>query len=180
VECEAVKQALAPAHRVHVDAREGQSPGWKFNFWELKGAPVRIEVGPKDLEKGQLCVARRHDASIAPGEKSRKEFLPRDAALRKVPEILAAMQDELFQRAKTLRASKSRAIDDPAAFERFFAEGGGFASVHWCGDGDCEKKTSANHKSSIRNIPLDGREEAGKCITCGRPSSQRVLMAMAY
>ena len=180
-ECDAVKKALPPGTRVHVDLREGQSPGWKYNFWELKGVPVRIEVGPKDLEKGQLCLARRYDAALAAGEKSRKEFLPRDAALKRVPEILCAMQGELFERAKALRASRTRTIDDLAAFERFFGEeGGGFAHCHWCGDGECEKAMAEKHRTSIRNIPLGAPEEHGKCIRCAKPSSRRVLMAQAY
>ncbi|MBI4602594.1 MAG: proline--tRNA ligase, partial [Planctomycetes bacterium] len=180
-ECEAVKKALTPAHRVHVDAREGQSPGWKFNFWELKGAPLRIEVGPKDLEKGQLCLAKRYDAALAAGEKSKKEFLPREEALRRVPELLCKMQGELLDRAKALRASRTRAIDDIAAYGRFFSEeGGGFALCHWCGDGDCEKALAEKHRTSIRNIPLDPAAERGACIRCGKPSERRVVMAQAY
>jgi prolyl-tRNA synthetase len=180
-ECDAVHKALAPAHRVQVDARETQSPGWKFNFWELKGVPIRIEVGPKDLEKGQLCLAKRFDASLAAGEKSKKEFLPRQAAIAKVPELLCQMQGELFARAKALRASRTRPIDDMESFQRFFEqENGGFAQSHWCGDGDCEKAIAEKLKTSIRNIPLDAKEEKGSCIRCGKPSPRRVVMAQAY
>jgi len=180
-ECDAVKKALSPAFRVHIDVREGQSPGWKYNFWELKGVPVRIEVGPKDLEKGQLCIARRYDASLAPGEKSKKDFLPRDAALKKIPEILCSMQGELFERAKKLRTARSRPIDDIPTYQRFFEqEGGGFAYSHWCGDGACEKAIAEKHGTSIRNIPLDAPDEKGACIGCGRPSERRVVMAQAY
>jgi len=180
-ECDAVKKALTPAHRVHVDIREGQSPGWKFNYWELKGAPLRIEVGPKDIEKGQLCLAKRYDREIQPGEKAKKDFLPRDAAIAGIGATLDAMQRDLFERAKAFRASRTRTIDDPAEFERWFGEeGGGFALAHWCGDGDCEKALAEKHRTSIRNIPLDASQESGKCIRCGRPSPQRVLMAQAY
>ena len=180
-ECDVVKKALSPAHRVHVDLREGQSPGWKFNYWELKGAPLRIEVGPKDIEKGQLCLAKRYDREIQPGEKARKEFLPRDAAIAGIGTTLDAMQRDLFERARAFRASRTRTIDDPAEFERWFAEGGGgFAHVHWCGDGECEKALAEKHRTSIRNIPLDSPEESGKCIRCGKPSSRRVVMAQAY
>ena len=180
-ECDAVKKALTPAHRVHVDLREGQSPGWKFNYWELKGAPLRIEVGPKDIEKGQLCLAKRYDRELQPGEKAKKEFLPRDAAIAGIGATLDAMQRDLFERARAFRASRTRTIDDPADFERWFAEeGGGFARVHWCGDGGCEKALAEKHRTSIRNIPLEAPEESGKCIRCGKPSSQRVVMAQAY
>jgi prolyl-tRNA synthetase len=180
-ECNAVKKALSPAHRVHVDLREGQSPGWKFNYWELKGVPLRIEVGPKDIEKGQLCLAKRYDREIQPGEKARKEFLPRDAAIAGIGATLDAMQRDLFERARAFRASRTRTIDAAAEFERWFAEGGGgFALAHWCGDGECEKALAEKHRTSIRNIPLDSPEESGKCIRCGRTSSRRVVMAQAY
>lgn len=180
-ECDAVKRALSPAHRVHIDLREGQSPGWKYNYWELKGVPLRIEIGPKDLEKGQLCLARRYDAALAAGEKPKKELLPRDAALARVPGLLAAMQQELFERARKFRASRTRPLDDLAEYERFFnEEGGGFALCHWCGDGDCEKAIAEKYRTSIRNIPLDAPPEVGKCLRCQRPSSRRVIMAQAY
>ena len=180
-ECDAVKKALTPAHRVHVDLREGQSPGWKFNYWELKGAPLRIEIGPKDIEKGQLCLAKRYDREIQPGDKAKKDFLPRDAAIAGIGATLDAMQRDLFERARAFRASRTRTIDDPAEFERWFAEeGGGFAHVHWCGDGDCEKALAEKHRTSIRNIPLHASPESGKCIRCGKPSTQRVVMAQAY
>jgi prolyl-tRNA synthetase len=180
-ECDAVRKALAPSRRVHVDLREGQSPGWKFNYWELKGAPLRIEVGPKDLEKGQLCIARRFTAGGAPGEKSAKEFLPRATALERIPAILDGMQRDLLERAKTFRASRTRRIDDRDAFVRFFEEeGGGFALAHWCGDGACEKLMAEKQKTSIRNIPLDAAEEEGRCVHCGKPSRRRVVMAQAY
>lgn len=180
-ECEAVRQALAPTYRVKVDLREGQSPGWKFNQWELKGVPVRIEVGPKDLEKGQLCLARRYDGSLAAGERPKKEFLPRAEALGRIPGILDAMQGGLFQRASALRASRTREIDDIATFERFFREeGGGFARCFWCGDGACEKKLAEKYKTTIRNIPLDSKAEAGACIHCDRPAEGRVILAQAY
>jgi prolyl-tRNA synthetase len=180
-ECEAVSRRLTPAFRVHVDAREGQSPGWKFNLWELKGAPLRIEVGPRDLEKGQLSLARRFDASLAANEKARKELLPREGAIEEIPQLLARMQGELFERAKALRASRSREINDLAAYRRFFSEeGGGFAHCHWCGDEACETALAEELKTTIRNLPLDPPAESGSCIRCGKPSGRRALMAMAY
>jgi prolyl-tRNA synthetase len=179
-ECDAVRKALGPSRRVHVDLREGQSPGWKFNYWELKGVPVRVEIGPKDLEKGQLCLARRFTAAAAPGEKSAKEFLPRQAALERIPGILEDMQRELFERARAFRASRTRPIDGWDAFVRFFEEGGGFALAHWCGDGACEKLMAEKQKTSIRNIPLDSKEEEGQCVHCGKPSKRRVVMAQSY
>ena len=180
-ECDAVKKALSPAHRVHVDAREGQSPGWKYNYWELKGVPIRIEVGPKDLEKGQLCLAKRYDGAVAAGEKPKKAFLPREEALKSVPEILCAMQRELFERAKKFRAARTRTVDEILAFERYFGEeGGGFANCHWCGSSECEKALAEKYRTSIRNIPLDAPAEQGRCIQCGSPSERRVILSQAY
>ena len=180
-ECEAVRKALSPELRVKVDSREEQSPGWKFNYWELKGAPIRVEVGPKDLEKGQLCIAKRFSSTAAPGGKQKKDFLPRAEALAKIPEMLRQMQADLFARALAFRASRTRNIDDFAAYESFFEkEGGGFAMCHWCGDGACEKTLAEKLKTSIRNQPVAAQEEAGKCILCGRPSPRRVVMSQAY
>jgi len=180
-ECEAVRRELAPHFRVKVDAREGQSPGWKFNFWELKGAPIRIEIGPKDLEKGQLCIVKRYSVAVEPGAKAPKEFLPRAEALARIPEMLRGMQGELLERARKFRASHTRTIDDIGAFETFFdKEGGGFAMCHWCGDGDCEKALAEKYKTTIRNLPMDAKDEPGKCIQCGKSSGGRVVMAMGY
>jgi prolyl-tRNA synthetase len=180
-ECDAVRRELGPSVRVKVDDREGQSPGWKFNYWELKGVPVRIEVGPKDLEKGQLCLARRFGAALGPSGKATKEFLPRAEALARIPGILESMQADLLARARAFREARTRRIDSLGDFERFFAEeGGGFAHAHWCGDGACEKAMADAYRTSIRNIPLDSPEESGKCVYCGNPSGRRVIMAQSY
>jgi prolyl-tRNA synthetase len=180
-ECDAVHKALSPALRVKVDARDAQSPGWKFNYWELKGAPVRVEIGPKDLEKGQLCLARRFHPGAETGGKAKKDFLPRAEALARIPEILQQMQGELLEKARKFRVSRTREVNDLAAYQRFFdEEGGGFALCHWCGDGDCEKALAEKYRTSIRNIPTDSKEEKGACIQCGKPSGRRVIMAQAY
>lgn len=180
-ECEAVRKELVSALRVRVDAREAQSPGWKFNYWELKGVPIRIEIGPKDLAKKQLCIARRFSLEEGGDGKRRKEFLPRAEAIARMPAMLDEMQQHLFERAKRFRESRSRRIDDAEAYRRFFEEeGGGFAHCHWCGDGECEKALAEKHKTSIRNIPLGWEEEPGRCIGCGKPSNRRVVMAEAY
>jgi prolyl-tRNA synthetase len=174
-ECEAVRAALAKSFRVHLDAREGQSPGFKFNEWELKGVPLRIEVGPKDLEKGQLCLARRFGGGG-------KEFIPRQAALDGVPALLSRMQKELYQRSSEFRAARTRRIDSRQDFARYFEGEGGFALCHWCGDGACEAALSDAFKTTIRCIPFEsaGLVEDGLCIHCGAGSRQRVLMAQAY
>jgi len=176
-ECAAVKAALEKNHRVRVDDREGQSPGFKFNEWELKGVPLRIEIGPKDLQKGQLCLARR----VVGEGMDRKQFLPRQEALQGISTILDELQGGLFQRAVEFRRSRSRNIDEREEFAAFYEkEGGGFAHSPWCGSTECEDALAAAYKTTIRNIPLDGKEEEGRCINCGRPSRRRVVMAQSY
>ncbi len=176
-ECAAVKAALGKDVRTHIDDREGQSPGFKFNEWELKGVPLRIEVGPKDIDKGQLCLVLRVEFAGL----ERKRFLPRDQALENVPAILSDFQKALFQRALAFRESRSRDVNNREEFAAFFEkDGGGFASCHWCGEPACEDALAAQFKTSIRNIPLSGAVEDGVCIQCGRPSRRRVVMSLAY
>ncbi len=176
---------------VRVDEREGIMPGAKYYEWEGKGVPLRIEVGPKDLEKGSLCVARRFLSDI-PGEtpeqqrKRRKSFLPRAEAISSIKPTLDAMQKELLEKARAFRASRTRVIDSLEGYERFFKEeGGGFAWVHWAGSAEQEDEMAKRFETSIRCIPFDDQipSEArgeGKCILTGKPSARRVLMSKSY
>lgn len=175
-ECQALKEALGDSIRTHVDDRTGYKPGYKFNEWELKGVPLRIEVGPRDLEKGQVCLAQRFG-----GEG--KEFLPREQALESIPGRLDSIQKQLYERALEFRKSRTRVIDDLDEFRKFFEEeGGGFALCHWDGSEEVEKKLSDEFRTTIRCIPDEsfGLIEDGKCIYSGKPSSRRVVMAQAY
>ena len=176
---------------VHVDRREGMHPGAKYYEWELKGVPLRIEIGPKDLEKDTLCVARRFviekDGEDEKSLRARKKaFIPTNEALDRIKPLLAEMQSELFQRALAFRTKKTRVIDTLADYENFMEkEGGGFAWVHWAGSAEDEEAMATKYKTSIRNIPLDGQAPAGaegpgKCIFTGKPSTKRVVMAQAY
>ena len=176
---------------VKVDDRDGVMPGAKYYEWEGKGVPLRIEVGPKDLEKGSLCIARRFVAEIkgeAPADqrKRRKAFLPRAEAIASIVPTLAAMQKELLERARALRAERTRVIDKLEDFERFFKdEGGGFAWVHWAGTPEQEDEMAKRFETSIRNIPFEDQIPAeakgeGKCVLTGKPSAQRVLMSKSY
>lgn len=173
------------------DKREGLAPGAKYYDWECKGVPLRIEIGPKDLDNGSLCLARRFVIEI-PGEDEKaqrarkKSFLPRAEALAKIKPLLEEMQRDLFQRAVNFRAKRSRVINTLAEYEKFFKEeGGGFAWVHWAGTPEEEEVFAKKYATSIRNIPLDGQapagaEGAGTCILTGKPSARRVLMAESY
>ncbi|MBI4678631.1 MAG: proline--tRNA ligase [Elusimicrobia bacterium] len=176
---------------VKFDDRDGVTPGAKYYEWEAKGVPLRIEVGPKDLEKGSLCLARRFMLEIqgendAQRRKRSKSFLPRAEALASVQPTLEGMQGELLDRATALRERRSRVIDDIQDYERFFKEeGGGFAWVHWAGGVEGEDELAKRFETTIRCIPmpediLPAAKGEGKCILTGKPSQQRVLMARAY
>jgi prolyl-tRNA synthetase len=174
-----------------VDKREGMSPGAKYYDHEMRGTPVRIEVGPKDLENGTLCVVRRFVLEKeGEDEKAlrqrKKQFLKRDEAITGMKQLLDTMQAELFQRALANRTKRTRVIDKLEEFEKFFeGEGGGFAWVHWAGTPEEEETFAKKYTTSIRNIPLDGQapagaEGSGTCILTGKPSAKRVVMAKAY
>ena len=190
---------------VKLDDRDGIMPGAKYYEWEAKGVPLRIEIGPKDLEKGSLCIVRRFvlekeglprlprsERGEERGEteqdlrKRRKTFPPRAEALASIKPTLDAMQRELLERARVLRAKRSRVINTLEEFEQFFAkDDGGFAWVHWAGDRHQEDEMAKRFETSIRCIPFadqipDEAKGAGKCILTGQPSSQRVVMARAY
>ncbi len=176
---------------VKIDDREGMMPGAKYYEWEGKGVPLRIEIGPKDLEKGSLCIARRFLIE-KPGEtpdelkRRRKVFLPRAEAIASIVPTLDAMQKELLERARAMRAARTRVIDTIEEYEKFFkGEGGGFAWVHWAGDAAQEEEMAKRFETSIRCIPFPDQIPAeaggeGKCILTGKPSKSRVLMSKSY
>jgi prolyl-tRNA synthetase len=176
---------------VKLDDREGIMPGAKYYEWEGKGVPLRIEIGPKDLEKKSLCLVRRFVIPTS-GEteeqqrKRRKVFLPRAEAIASVKATLDIMQRELVDRAKAVRDSRSRIINTIEEFEAFFkGDNPGFAWVHWAGTPEQEDEMSKRFETTIRCIPFEdqipegGRGE-GRCILTGQPSRQRVVMARSY
>lgn len=191
-ECEAVQKELrSQGLTVKLDDRDNVQPGAKYYEWEMKGVPLRIEVGPKDLEKGVLCLVRRFvtekDGESAEDQRKRKKsFVPRAEALANIRGLLDQMQGELFERAKALHHKRTRVIDTMADFERFFKEeGGGFAWVHWAGTPEQEEEMAKRFETSIRCIPLaeqipENARGEGVCILTGQPSKQRVIMAKAY
>ena len=157
--------------RVKYDSRDTYKPGWKFNEYELKGVPVRIAIGPKDLEKGTAEVARRDTLT--------KSFLPMEGLTQAVETMLDTVQVELFERAK---AHRDRSIHVVNSWDEFTAalDRGGFVSAHWDGTPETEDQIKDKTKATIRCIPLDNALEEGRCILTGQPSTQRVLFARAY
>ncbi len=164
---------------VHIDDRD-MRPGAKYYEWERKGVPLRIELGPKDLEKGQVCVKLRIDTDAVQG----KQFLARDEFLGTVRERLRSFQSFLLDAARARRAAATVQIDDWKRFEEVFAgDESTFAWCHWDGTAETEKKIKEATKVTIRCIPLPGQgpdPEPGTCVYSGQPSPRRVLMAKAY
>ncbi len=158
--------------KFHVDAREGYKPGFKYNEWEVRGVPIRVEVGPRDLEKEQVVFVRRDN-----GEKI---FVPASEARAKIDEVLNAIQTNLFENARKRMEDRTVVIDDYEEMKRMNEENSGFFWAHWCGDRACEDRLQEETKATIRCLPFDQRKEPGKCLLCGKPSSERVLMAKAY
>jgi prolyl-tRNA synthetase len=153
------------------DWRE-ESPGFKFNHWELRGVPLRLEVGPRDVAAGQGVIVRRLDRE--------KETLPLDAIADDLPGRLAAYQRTVFQRALDFRAANTHHVDSWDYFSSVLAEQGGFVWAHWCGSAACEAKVSADTGATIRNIPFDSPGGEGRCVVDGQPSERRVVFAKAY
>ena len=149
-----------------------QKPGFKFAEWELKGVPVRIAVGPKDLENGTFEVARRDNLS--------KEVVAADGIENYIANLLSQIQADLFNNALSYRESHITEVNSFEEFKSVLEGKGGFISAHWDGTAATEEKIKELTKATIRCIPLDRVEEAGSCVFTGNPSVGRVLFAKAY
>jgi prolyl-tRNA synthetase len=172
--CETVSRMLTDAGiRIKLDARDEYSPGWKFNEWELRGVPLRIEIGPRDVAKEQVVAARRD----RPGREG-KGFLPMAGLASAVPDLLAQIQQDLFARALTFREANTSEPADYAAFQAAINQG--FAHAWWCGAIACEDKVKEDTKATTRNIPFDQPGGSGRCIVCGAPATEVALFARAY
>ncbi|MCF7797465.1 MAG: proline--tRNA ligase [Lentisphaeria bacterium] len=158
--------------RVKVDDDETSSPGFKFNEWEMRGVPVRIELGPKDVEKQQAVVVTRYN-----GEKS---FLPLKGLAESMPERLTDVQQAIFDRALQFREDNTRRASSWDEFETIISEKGGFIRAGWNGDAVVEEKIKEATKATIRNIPFDQPDDPGKCIFSGEPAKYEVIFAKAY
>jgi prolyl-tRNA synthetase len=160
---------------VRVDDRDQYQPGYKFNEWELKGVPVRVELGPKDLAKGACVLARRD----LPGKENKEMGVPLERAPARIGEMLQQMQQALFDKAKAWRDQSTYVVDRYDEFKERIEEGG-FFLCHWDGTRETEDRIAAETKATIRCIPFDRKEEPGVCMVTGRPSQGRVVLARAY
>ena len=157
---------------VKFDDRDTYKPGWKFNEYELKGVPLRIGIGPKDLEKRTVELARRDTLT--------KEFVSKDNIVDRVQELLREMQAALFNKALKYRNEHITQVDTYDEFKKVLEEKGGFVSAFWDGTIETEEKIKAETKATIRCIPLNAHEEEGVCMYSGNKASKRVLFAKAY
>jgi prolyl-tRNA synthetase len=157
---------------VKFDGDVNKRPGWKFAEYETKGIPVRIAIGPRDLENGNVEIVRRDTK-----EKSMIEF---EGLEDHVEELLADIQENLFEKAKLFRTANLHIVDTYEVFKQKIKSQGGFYLVHWDGTVETEEKIKAETQATIRCTPLDSVEEEGVCMVTGKPSKYRVVMAKAY
>ena len=158
--------------RVKFDNRDKFKPGYKFNDYELKGVPLRIAIGPKDLKNGTVEVARRDTLS--------KSIVGQEDIVDYINSQLGQIQIDLFEKAKAFRSENITKVDDFESFKEVINGKGGFVSAHWDGTNESEEAIKKATKATIRCIPLDNEQEAGVCVFSGNPSVQRVIFAKSY
>ena len=169
-----VRSELASSNiRVILDEREGVSPGFKFNDWEMRGVPLRIEIGPKDVQKNSVVFARRDK----PGKEG-KSFVPQSGLVDAATQALESVQKALYERALDFRNANTANPKDYNEFRSVVENG--FAYSFWCGNGQCEKSIKEDTKATLRCIPFDQSKDSGPCIYCGQPASERAYFAKAY
>lgn len=168
---EIVKRLKALGISVKYDNSDNKKPGWKFSEYELKGVPVRLAIGGRDLENGTIEIARRDTLT--------KETLPQEGIEQHIKILLEEMQQNIYQKAFDYRASVTRDVDSYEEF-KVEIEKGGFLMCHWDGTAETEELIKNETKATIRCIPLEGDKTPGKCMVTGKPSTQRVVFARAY
>lgn len=165
-------QLKALGIRVKYDDNDNNRPGWKFAEYEMKGVPVRLALGARDLEKNEIEVARR--------DTREKVVVTLDGIADYVSKLLPRIQQDMFDKAKAFRDAHIAKVDKWDDFVKQLDENPGFISAHWDGTPETEEAIKEQTKATIRCIPLDNPKEAGSCILTGKPSNQRVLFARAY
>jgi prolyl-tRNA synthetase len=171
---QAIQQELT-SHgvRVRLDDRDMYTPGWKFAEWEMRGVPLRLEIGPKDIEKGQVLLARRDTREKIP--------TPMDGLAERIRDLLEVIQRNLFDRALQFREEHTTETDSYEEFKTILEGRPGFVVSAWCGDAVCEAQIKAETQATIRNMPFDAPKPAGRtCIKCGRPAVATAYFAKAY
>jgi prolyl-tRNA synthetase len=158
--------------RVFLDDRDTQTPGWKFAEWELRGVPLRMELGPKDLEKASVMMARRDTRT--------KEAMPMEGLTDTIARKLEEIQTAIFERARTFRDEHTTRVSSYDEFKRVMEGRPGFVIAGWCGSAECEAQIKAETQATLRNIPFGGVGVTGACVKCGKPSPSEAWFAKAY
>ncbi len=158
--------------KIKYDTRTEANPGWKFNEWELAGVPLRLEIGPREINAAEVVAVRRTNRA--------KEKIKIESLATRLPALLDEIQDEIFHLALTRREANSSMIDDWNEFKKSVDERGGFIYSGWCGNRACEDSIQEETKATIRCIPLNAKSEQGKCVYCGKDSQMRVCYGKAY
>ncbi len=167
-----MEQLRAKGISVKYDDRDTHKPGFKFNEYELKGVPVRLAIGPRDLENGTLELARRDTLE--------KEVVPMEGIANRIEALLDEIQEAIFKKAEAFRDANITEVDNYEQFREVIENQGGFVSAHWDGTPETEERIKDETKATIRCIPLDPKADPGRCIVTGKPSPYRVLFAKAY
>ena len=157
---------------VKFDDRDTSSPGWKFAEYELKGVPVRVAIGPRDLENGTVEIARR--------DTKEKQIVSLDNAVEYIKNLMTEIQENIYNRAIDFRANNTTEVETYDEFKKVLDTKAGFVMAHWDGTAETEERIKEETKATIRCIPLDFKEEEGKCIYSGKPSKGKVVFARAY
>ncbi|MFV0483807.1 MAG: proline--tRNA ligase [Bacteroidales bacterium] len=157
---------------VKIDHNDTKKPGWKFAEYEMKGVPIRLAVGKRDLENGTVELARRDTLE--------KSSVKQSEITELIPKLLNEIQENIFNKAYKFRAENTTEVNSYEEFKEVLKAKGGFISAHWDGTAETEEKIKNETKATIRCIPLDAKAEDGKCIISGKPSKKRVLFAVSY
>jgi len=167
-----IQRELAGAGiRVTLDERD-ERPGWKFSEWEMRGVPLRVEIGPKDIEKSAVLVARR--------DTREKHSVPMDGLPSQLLKLLDDVQSSLFARATQFRDDHTHRTSDYAEFKQIMEGRPGFVIAPWCGSAECEAQIKAETQATIRNMPMSGSTTSGKCVRCDSPARHEAWFAKAY
>ena len=157
---------------MHLDDRIQQTPGWKFNEWELKGVPLRVEIGPKEVQAGEVVVARR--------DNQEKMKMKKGAVKKEVKKLLEEIQKGLLSRSSQFLKENTFRVDDYGEFKKVMKAQKGFLSAFWCESRECEDKIKEETKATNRCLPMGTKKEKGKCVYCGKESAYRWLFGQAY
>jgi len=162
--------------RVHYDTRDELTPGFKFNDWEMRGVPVRVEIGPRDVRSNSIVLSRRD----VPGREGKQFGVPIEGAIDRIRELLEEVQTSLLQQATEMREANTHRVETYEEFKQVLAERGGFLRVHWAGTSEDEARVQEETKATLRCFPLDAEEGEGRCFLTGQKTRQIAIFARAY